>query len=491
MFKVKVISDDFKRTYCLKEPINGLEFLIKEGYYIDASCGGKGTCKKCNFLIDGQTKLSCQTILDRDVTIELIVEAEKLNLNNLKLSESKKYALGLDLGTTTLAFYLIDLAAKEVVFKASELNKQAVYGSDIISRIDYATNKSLAQIQQTIIDQVNHFISKLIEQVKIKIEKLVVAGNTVMSHIFLNVNPEPLGRIPFKPVFLEKKELAGSSLGLAVKDVVVYPGIASFVGGDIVAGLVAVDFFSEPTNKLFVDIGTNGEIVLLANKKLYSTSTAAGPAFEGAKIEMGLGGVKGAISKVFLENNQLKLKTIGNQEAIGLCGSGLTDTISLLVKAQLIDETGAFVKESSNPLFTKFQDNKFYLTDKVYLSQRDVREFQLAKSAIASGIQTILKEAKISISSLAEVYIAGGFGFYLNKENALDLGLLPFAKTTKIINVGNTSGQGTILGALDPNLITEGEKLAQEVMVVELAKSKFFNQQFIENMGFWGAENDN
>ncbi len=485
MFKVIINDNNCLKVYYEKDPINGLEFLINHGYYINASCGGKGTCGTCHFIIDGKKKLSCQTILEQDIEIELSPNTKIKKSYKVKVPKNHKIGVGIDLGTTTLAFYLLDLDMGEVLLEYSELNNQAVYGADIISRIDFARTKSLEQIHLTLINQIKNNLNDLIETFQIKIDKLVVAGNTVQTHLFLNVNPESLGRIPFEPVFINRRDVKGSELGLPVKDIIVYPGIAGFVGGDIVSGLVAVDFLKEfDKNKLFVDIGTNGEIVLLANSKIYSTSTAAGPAFEGAKIEMGLGGVAGAISKVRYENDKLKINTVENKEAIGICGSGLVDMISILVREKIIDETGAWAADFEHPLLPKLVDQKFYITEQVYITQRDIREFQLAKSAIASGIQTILHESNISYSDLDEVYIAGGFGFYLDKFNGIILGLLPFDQSTNIINIGNSGGLGTVIGSFDDKLITEGEKLSEQVKVVELATNTYFVNKFIDNMGF-------
>lgn len=491
MFKITINDNNCLKVYYEKEPINGLEFLIKHGYYINASCGGKGTCKTCHFIIDGKKRLSCQTIIDKDVVIEVSSNAKIQKNYQVNIIKEHKIGVGIDLGTTTLAFYLLDLDLNEVLLEYSELNNQAVYGADIISRIDFAATKSLDQIHLTLINQIKRNLNELIDNFNIKIEKVVVAGNTVLTHLFLNVNPEPLGKIPFKPVFINRRDLKGADLDLPVKDIVIYPGIAGFVGGDIVSGLVAIDFFKNMNkNKLFVDIGTNGEIVLLANSKIYSTSTAAGPAFEGAKIEMGLGGVAGAISKVRYQNQELKINTVEGKEPIGICGSGLVDVISVLVKEKIIDETGAWADKFEHPLFSKLKDQKFYLTDDVYISQRDIREFQLAKSAIASGIQTILHDANISYKQLAEVYIAGGFGFYLDKSNGIILGLLPFDQNTNIINVGNSCGLGTVIGSFNDELISEGEKLSQQVHVVELATNTYFVNKFIDNMGFEESINE-
>ncbi|NLB85115.1 MAG: ATP-binding protein, partial [Acholeplasmataceae bacterium] len=403
------------------------------------------------------------------------------------IDQSHRFGISLDLGTTTLAFYLVDLTKKEIIEEVSVLNKQAIFGADVISRIDYASRINLLTIHKTIIEQIKYQINYFMTLYQIKkIEKLVVAGNTVMSHIFLKVNPKSIGVIPFEPVFIDHKEITGKELGLPIEKIIVYPGISAFVGGDIVAGLLATGFLNESNSiKLFVDIGTNGEIILKNKTKLYSTSTAAGPAFEGAKIEMGLGGIEGAISKVEYKNNQLEMTTINNKSAIGICGSGLVDIINVLVDEGIIDETGAFDEEIKHNLAKHLKENKFYLNTEVYITQKDIREFQLAKAAISAGIETLINVAGLKNSDINEVLVAGGFGFYLSKINAINLGLLPFKSETKITNVGNSSGEGAFLGLIKEEIIYEGEKIAKEVIQIELAKNDFFRTKFIDNMGFW------
>lgn len=478
MIKVDLIVNNKREKHYLKEPILALDFLSEQGIYIPVACNRAGKCKKCTCLVNGEKVLSCQYLIESSCQIE-INQTEEIATTVKKVNLTvNKIGIGLDLGTTTLGFYVVDLEKGELLESYSVLNKQANYGSDVISRIDYAINKSLTDLSAAVLTQVRSFLNYLKKYYPhSNVLKMVVAGNTVMNHLFLNVSPQSLGFAPYKPEFINKVIVEGEKLELKINEVVVFPSIDGYIGGDITSGLLLTPIYDEnDLNILFVDFGTNGELVLKVGKNILATSAAVGPAFEGAKIEMGLGGVSGAIKEVKYLSNEFLIKTINDKEALGICGSGLTDVIAILLENKKLDFSGKLITE------------KVYLTKEVYLTQQDIREFQLAKSAVKSAIETLLFEAKITLKELDYLYLSGGFGFHLNKESAIKTGLIPNLNRDKIITIDNACGKGTIIGLLDSKKIELGENINKKIKVINLATNTFFNNRFIENILFEGEE---
>ena len=389
------------------------------------------------------------------------------------------------MGTTTIAAYLVNFETGVEIGRISNQNLQSSFGADIISRIKSASEGLLETIHKVVIDQVNKIIQEFSIKYKIpEIKKVVFAANTTMLHLLAKVDPTSIGIAPYLAQFLERKVYFGGELGIEAKEVVLLPSISSFVGSDIVSGILACDIILQDANILFCDLGTNGEIILKTKQGIYGTSTAAGPAFEGAKIECGMAGISGAVSKITYENEKISAHTINNQAISGLCGSGLVDLISLLVNEGVIDETGAFDLETGSALKRYIKDDKFFLSNTVYLSQKDIREFQLAKSAVASGIQILIDEADIEVEDIDIVYLAGGFGFHINKENATRLGLLPLSLQDRIISVGNSSGLGAKMALVNRKYLDECDLISRKVKVIELASNHKFTNYFIENIMF-------
>ena len=470
--------------------------LANAGYYISASCGGKGTCGKCKIkLLEGMVQdqlpdengfiLSCKAKIIGDVTVFLCKnQGSGLTefVNGNAEGNKKGFGVALDIGTTTLAACLVDLQSGEILEKTSALNPQSACGADVLSRINACSSGKLAFLQTLILDKTKEIINLLANGRRIS--ELYVSANTTMLHLFLGVNPEGIGKYPFTPVFTDTKILDGEKLGLPVDKVCLLSSASAYVGSDITAGVYALNMNNEKEVMLFVDVGTNGEIVLASEDKLYATSTAAGPALEGACIECGTGGVVGAIDKVYLENGKIEFKTIDGANPIGICGSGLIDLIALLIKEGIIDETGAFDDLSSSPLASSIKDDKFYLTADIYLSQKDVRQFQLAKSAISAGLEALLIEEGISISQVQKLYVAGGVGYYMNVANACAVGLLPKQLEQKTHVVGNTSLAGVKACLMQENGALEVEKIARAMQIVELSFSQVFQDKYVENMLF-------
>jgi uncharacterized 2Fe-2S/4Fe-4S cluster protein (DUF4445 family) len=296
-----------------------------------------------------------------------------------------------------------------------------------------------------------------------------------MLHLFANTDPSSMGEAPFTPVFLEKKEFSGDALGLSVNKIVLLPSISAYVGGDIVSGLAYLDILREEKPAILIDIGTNGELALFKGDELLCCSTAAGPAFEGAEISCGIGSVRGAIDKVEMTGTALAFSTIGGAPARGICGSGLIDAVAIMLDQGVIEEGGAFADDTRK---------SFAITDSVSISNRDIRQVQLAKSAIMSGIQLLCRSAGLKLEEIEKVYIAGGLGFFINKKNAVKIGLLPTEFLEKISICGNSSLKGAAQCLGDPAFLEKCGEIIAKSRLLELASDPQFMDVFAENMLF-------
>lgn len=404
-----------------------------------------------------------------------------------------RYAVAVDIGTTTVAAYLVDLENLKILRTASAYNPQRDYGADLISRIGLAGNEEgLAKLHRLIIDQINKLVDELTGGGEISAENIIqmnLVGNSCMIHLLLKVNPASLGKVPFEPVFKDLIQTTPLETGLKMNQdglVFLLPGIGGFVGADISAGVLACELKPEKT-ELFIDIGTNGEVVLTGKGRMMACSTAAGPAFEGASISCGMLAKPGAISDFQLTDQGFVLTTIGNEEAQGICGTGLVRIMTELVKRGIITETGRFADDLDLPNYNREQ-KRYYLVEReenpIYLSQADIRQFQLAKGAIRTGMELLMKRLGIKATDLETVYLAGAFGTYLNPQDAISLGLLPPVPLEKIKTVGNTAGMGAVISILSRSALEDLCLLTATIEHVELANDPRFTEVFTEAMLF-------
>ena len=421
--------------------------------------------------------------------------------------ESCNYGLAIDIGTTTVVFMLWDLYKKELVEIKAVTNPQGVYGADVISRIN-KNNEELEKhlLHKSIINKINEIIDNFEINNRIdpnNIYKLVACGNTTMSHFLWDVETKGLAVSPFTPVFCEYQVSNAKEIGININEkatVELLPNIAGHVGSDITAGILTTDLMDRDKGHLFIDIGTNGEIVLAGKDCAFTCSTAAGPAFEGSSITMGMRAAEGAIEKVVLSEEGVEIKTIGNGKPVGICGSGIIDAIGQMIKWQIIDKTGKIngtsklermgvakplidriVKEEKGYSFILFMDEAGGI---VKVTQKDVREVQLAKAAIAAGMETMMSEAKIDKEDLKKISIAGAFGSYIDVENAINLGLIPDIKRDRIISIGNSAGIGTSMALLSKAAMMETIKIAGEIKHIELSALSEFQEKYIKAMMF-------
>ena len=436
----------------------------------------------------------------------LVISNNKLI--DFEMGDTRENNLGLavDIGTTTVVGKLIDLTSGKVVAVSSRLNNQRNYGDDVISRISYANEKEngLFLLQQAILNLLNEIIDDVLQQAGAKAEhvyEIVIVGNSVMEHLFLGVDPRFLAEMPYVPAFRGPHVLTARELGLHLQGdgyVYVFPLIGRYVGGDTVGVLLTLAAKSKET-WLAVDIGTNGEILLHHQGKIISCSTAAGPAFEGAHIAQGMRATTGAIDRVTIDNDAIKCHVIGDAPAIGICGSGLIDAIGTLLLMGVIDETGRIKSDDELPaglssfmkerIVGQGRERRVILkkeTDgsEVSLIQRDIREAQLAKGAIATGIEILLQEANIGPGSLDAIYLAGAFGHYIRKDMALAIGLVPKVSEEKMHFIGNAACTGAELALISTTEKALAEDLAKATRYVEISANPAFQDIFANKMLF-------
>lgn len=486
---------------------------------VHAVCNGKGTCKKCHVEIKGRgLKLSCQTVIDGDLEVVLPKEraaailhtaakdllsppynpglmkiqgagASRLMYRDAFLCELPKegdlYGIAVDIGTTTVVVYLHNLTQRIAVDVASFLNPQAEYGQDVISRIHYTMENpaGLQILRSKIHAGINRTIQQFCAEHGIGHEdilKAVVVGNTTMLHLFAGVNPQTLALAPFVPVFTDMKKLRGAESGLHIHPqglAFLLPSLSAYIGSDITAGMAAVALHESDRPSLLIDIGTNGEMALGNKEAVHCCSTAAGPAFEGARIHCGTGGVEGAISR-FRDGTY---ETIGGKPPIGICGSGLVDIVAHLLEKGLVTPEG-------------FMENDFLLekTDAcpsgkgLIITPRDIREVQLGKAAIAAGVRILMKEAGVDFRRIDTVYLAGGFGNHIDPESAVKIGMLPKELLPKIKPVGNTAGYGAEAFLKSVFFEEALSKVIELSRYIELSSRQDFNDEFVEGMAFPG-----
>ncbi len=415
------------------------------------------------------------------------------------------YGLAIDIGTTTVVVYLMDLNTGTVMNSGAVTNPQHVFGADVISRITYASGSpdQLHQLQVNVINGLNGIIANLCQDTGIsshEIYQAVVVGNTTMSHLFLGIDPTYLAPAPFVPVFRQAIEVEAGELGLnmlATGHVVVLPNVAGYVGADTVGVMLAAGVDRLPGITLAIDIGTNGEMILAGPDRILTCSTAAGPAFEGAEIKCGMRAAEGAIEAVRI-GEDVELTVIAGKKAKGICGSGLIDAVAEMHKAGVIDATGRLASKPeqldklSPPVRERVRRNEqgseFILVwrqdsdtgEDIVLSQKDIRELQLAKGAIKAGVQILLREMGVSAESIDRVLLAGAFGNYIKTDSAVGIGLLPPLPLERIETIGNAAGDGAKMALLSKGERARAESLAARAEHIELSTRKEFQEEFVQ-----------
>lgn len=418
------------------------------------------------------------------------------------------YGMAVDIGTTTIAAYLYDLKTGKQKEVASVLNPQRKFGADIISRIEHtiSSKTGLEEIHKEIKDCINDIAGDLCKKAAIMkhdIYSAVFAGNTTMMHFLMKLPAKNMAVSPFIPVTTGSHRFKAGELAIDINKeglVFIMPSVSSYIGADTVAAVLASGIYKKPGRSLLIDIGTNGEIVLSDGKNLYSCSTAAGPAFEGANISNGMGGIDGAIDSVWIEDG-IKLSVLGGVKPQGICGSGLVDAIACMLELGVMDETGRILDVDELSGAAKKYSDRFYEANGmrsfvlfsehdgnkdsiIAITQKDIRELQNAKAAIAAGINVLASKAGIVMEDIDKVYLAGGFGSYINKKSAVAIGMIPKQLEEKIESVGNASGAGAIQALLSKKMLKKSDEIKNRIRYIELSASSEFTEAYIDNMLF-------
>ena len=526
-FKV-IFKPDSKQT-TIHAGATLTDAAAQAGIVLNSTCGGKGICGKCTVILepDKQEVLACQHCVDSDLEVTIPATSRffehKILTSGVSTQEkvhptvSQKYldldtaggvfGLSVDIGTTTVVAKLIDMADGHCVATQAALNPQIRYGDDVVSRISYGqTEKKLAELHEIIVGCLNELISGLCGQASIEaadIYEMCVVGNTTMSHIFLKFPVTQLGQAPYKAYSLDAHDVSADKISLTINseaNIHTVANIAGFVGSDTTAVAVAVGMDSVEEMSLVVDIGTNGEIILGTKDKLYATSCAAGPAFEGARIDCGSRAVEGAIEGVVINGNDIDLDVIGSSGARSICGSGLIDAVAVLLDLGIVDGTGCFVKSQKlcgqlpSAIFsriTQVNDQPAFCLagtndggQRVVLTQRDIRQVQLAKAAIRAGIKLLQKKIGIEDADIKQVFLAGAFGNYIRAKSALRIGLLPNLPLERIHFVGNAASAGAQMILISHKYRKLAQQLAQKIEYIELANEADFTDVYAEAMLF-------
>ncbi len=490
--KVKISLQPLEKQITVNTGTPLIDFMHEFG--VEFPCGGKGTCGRCKVkLLQGELqadaahqqkldklglgkdwRLACFCRAESDITIEISQFEDIILADNTIFSFLPKdgYGIAIDLGTTTLVAQLLDLKTGHVLHAVTALNPQLKFGADLISRIQSCLDGKQEEMQMLIRKKTGEMIQSLLEKNPVEISKVVLVGNTAMHHIFSGLNVQPLSFYPFESPDLGMQQFSTKQLNWELPpqtEIRFFPSIGSFVGSDILAGIAATNMAEREKYTILIDLGTNGEIVLGNCEKIICASTAAGPAFEGAKISQGMRAVTGAISSVQLKNGKMKCHVIGNVPAKGICGSGLIDAIAFLLQQ---DKIGMFGEINSG-------EEKIELTKGVFLTQQDIREFQLAKAAIAAGLQILLNTFEITFDEVENVFIAGGFGNFLNLKHVIQTGLIDTSEE-KIVKMGNTALIGAKMFLFeDENFI---QKILNKTSHINLEGDSNFQDIYIEKM---------
>ncbi|NPV51128.1 MAG: DUF4445 domain-containing protein [Candidatus Methanofastidiosum sp.] len=416
--------------------------------------------------------------------------------------EKKIYGTAVDIGTTTVVIYLIDLEKGKLIDIESILNPQIKYGEDVISRITYSMKNEVDIPNKAIIDGINLMIDKLCERNNIpnqSIYEMTVVGNTAMHHIFLNINPKSLSASPFTPVISKSINIKPRDTGIKINqsgNIHVLPVISGFVGADTVGVLLATEIYKKNEISLAIDIGTNGELVLGNKDKMVSCSCAAGPALEGGHLKFGMRASTGAIESAYIEDGTFDTfyKTINDGNPRGICGSGIIDIVSEMLRVGLLDRSGRIIdidderirKNSSNKqkeFVIEWKENTEINKD-ITITASDIREIQLAKGAIMTGINILLEKSNINIDQIDNLYLAGAFGNYIDIRNAIRIGLIPDMPLEKIKPVGNAAGEGAKISLLSKERRIEENIINKKIDYIELAAEDNFNQEFVKSLRF-------
>lgn len=490
-------------------------YLQDQGIPLPYICGGKGICGACRIkVIEGHLsihdadkaifsdaelhegwRLACCSITDDDVTI-LVPQVESESMQSVRVKgqrasyrDTMNLGVAIDIGSTTIAAALVDTISKQVLSSSSAVNRQRMFGADVVSRIKAANEGHEKELHDLVIESIEECMQALLEPSSIRpdvIESIVVAGNTTMEHLFMGWSCQGLGEYPFHPVSLGGETVQarcafGKDSPYGRASLYLIPGISTYVGGDIVAGIAFSGMDKQDDISLLLDLGTNGEMALGNRHGIVVASTAAGPALEGGQISCGMSSVRGAICGVSVKGDEFHVSTIGNVPPKGLCGSGVIEAMAALIEKNIVEKTGT--------LRPAWFDTGVTLAKKVdgtpiVLTQGDIREIQMAKGAIRAGIDTLLMQNGLSEKDVKHFYLAGGFGHYLNQNAAATMGLLVSEWIPITTVLGNSSLEGAVSILTNANGIDTIKQIAESAQTIVLGNDPSFEEAYISHLNF-------
>ncbi len=502
--EIKIVIEDVfpEQEYVLRtrpgETISFVEAMSQLGIKYYRPCGGLGKCMSCDIRfvygapeitadderaldfsdIRNGWRLGCKCIIDKDCKIQvpkrLVSEINSVGVGlqeeDLPLDKTN-IAIAVDIGSTTLAATAVELTTGKILKQRTWTNGQLKYGADVMSRIKASIDGNGEDLRNLVLDDLMKLGTQIIGE-DFLTHKVVMAGNTVMTHLLLHYPVDGMAAYPFVPYTLDAIKFRETN-----RDIYLMPSISAFVGGDIVSGLYYIKKKESinPNNEkfLFVDFGTNAEIVLYDGDKYFCTSASAGPALEGASLSCGVASVKGAINHLSIQAGQVKYTTIGGEKPIGLCGSGIIDLINELKRNEIIDEGGLLKEE--------YADEGYPVTDNIIITGEDIQQVILAKAAIRSGIQMLMEQAGLTCEDIAHLFIAGGLGASIGVWSAAGIGLFPPELLSKFVSLGNTSLLGAIAFIMDSDEDAISE-IKEKSEIVILADKPRFEELFVENL---------
>lgn len=480
-----------------------MEALQAQGVYLAGNCGSNGTCGKCrvHFLGDAPApseadrkllspnalargeRLACKAQAAAGMRLEVAAPDESAMKVESSFSlpqqpraeirpggthsgadSSGQIVAAVDIGTTTIAMSAVDAGTGQVLRTVTGVNHQRAWGADVISRMEASNQGKGEELRQSILCDLDALREKLGLPADVK---MLISGNTTMEHLLQGLPCRTLGVAPYTPVDISLHEY---------KNMTILPGISTFVGADIVSGIVACGMDESEEICLLVDLGTNGEMAIGNRERILSASTAAGPAFEGGNISCGTAGIPGAVCSVEIEEKKAHVQTIGGRPAAGICGTGVLEVVYELLKEELIDETGLLEDD--------YFDDGFPLADGLVFTGKDVREVQLAKSAVRAGMEVLIEAYGTDYDHIGKLYLAGGFGQKINLQKAVGIGLLPGELLDRMYTVGNSSLAGAVMAAHDPAILERMAKTAERSEEASLAESPLFSDLYMDHMFF-------
>jgi len=504
-----------------------MEALVDHSIFLRSDCGGRGNCGKCRVNIvapDGsrESVTSCTLEITEDLKIE-IPESSMLSshiitkapltfpesFNNRKIAPGldDRYGIAADLGTTTIAIYLCNITSGKILSSLAVKNPQALYGDDVMSRIGAIGQEegNLQHLQKLVVRAMEWGIKELLGSQDLnreEITQIVTVGNPTMIHILAGVDPQSIGTFPYQPAFNEARSVLATDIGFNLGNISLQflPQVSGFIGGDILSAALAVDLENQAEGTLLIDLGTNGELMLKGKDKLFATSCATGPAFEGASLSCGMQAIPGAINRVTINNlgdfpdyTIINPKKSAKLKPFGICGTGVISGVAEFCRKQIVDPSGAFTKEDRiiAPLTKDVKGKPHYILAPkestqdgcpVYISQKDIRSVQLGKGALIAGIEFLLKAA--GYEKPAKIIIAGAFGTFIEKEDMITLDMIPDISLDKIEVAGNSAGAGAVMVLCEDIFLKNAIEMASNITTVDLACDQEFQEVFIQKLSF-------